>query len=70
MSGPTTNYKKYHEYLKKMSDPIMPSKLPRVKINFQAIAKYAKENGICIADLDEAEKKKIVDTIGGVVSRR
>lgn len=70
MSGLRMNYKKYHKYLENMSEPIMPSKLPHVKINFRAIAQYAKDNGICVADLEEIEKKKIVDTIGRVVSKK
>lgn len=49
------------EQLKNMSGPIMPSELPHIKIDFKAISKYAKENGICIAELSEEEKRKLVE---------
>ena len=45
------NYKAYNEYLKTMPEPIMPSQLPKRKINLSAISKYAKENHIRVADL-------------------
>lgn len=61
MSTKKYNYSKYLEQLKNMSGPIMPSELPHIKIDFKAISKYAKENGICIAELSEEEKRKLAE---------
>ena len=60
MNGQTMNYKKYFEYLTTMSEPIMPSGLPKVKLDMKAIAKYAKEHKICFADMTEEEKNDIL----------
>jgi hypothetical protein len=57
------NYKKYREYLKTMEAPVMPSELPKRKINFSAIAKYAKENHICIAKLSTQEKENLISML-------
>ena len=56
--------KKYYEYAGKMAAPIMPSELPKRRINFSAIAQYAKKNGICVADLSAEEKEKLIQTVG------
>lgn len=64
MSGQMKNYKMYYAYIKKMPAPIMPSQLPHEKINFRAIANYAKINGINVAKLSKEEKQKLVETIG------
>jgi len=64
MNGLTKNYKKYNEYLKTMPEPILPSQLPRKKINFSAIAKYAKKNNIKIAELSGEEKELLIKKIG------
>lgn len=60
MTGLTRSYKAYYEYLKTMPEPIMPSQLPKRKINLPAIAKYAEENHICVAELSEAEKELLI----------
>lgn len=64
MSGQMMSYKKYNEYLEKMAAPIMPSELPKRKIDFSAIARYAKEQGISIASLSASEKEKIIELVG------
>lgn len=64
MNGQTMSYDKYNEYIKTMPAPVMPSQLPKLKINFSAIAQYAKEHGICIASLTQQEKAEIIKTIG------
>lgn len=62
MNGQMMNYKKYFEYLNTMPEPIMPSGLPKRKLNLSAIAKYAKEHKICFADMSEEEKNQILKT--------
>lgn len=64
MNRQTMNYKKYHQYLKTMPAPIMPSELPKCKMNLSAIAKYAKDNNLNIASLSNSEKKQIIETVG------
>ena len=64
MSGLTKNYKAYNDYLRTMPEPIMPSQLPKRKINFSAIAKYAKEHNICVAKLSPEEKELLVRKVG------
>jgi hypothetical protein len=63
MSGQTMNYKKYYDYLKTMPEPIMPSQLPKIKINFSTISKFAKEHNICFANLSESEKADFINNI-------
>lgn len=41
-------------------EPIMPSQLPKRKLNLSAIAQYAKDHGICFADMSEEEKEAIL----------
>lgn len=60
MSGQTMNYSKYYEYLKTMPEPIMPSQLPKIKINLKEAAKLAKTNNICFSNLNESEKEKFL----------
>jgi hypothetical protein len=60
MSGQMMNYKRYYEYVKTMPDPIMPSQLPKVKVNLRAVAKYAKKNNICFANMTESEKTELL----------
>jgi hypothetical protein len=63
MSGQTMNYKKYYDYLKTMQEPIMPSQMPKIKINLSAVSKLAKERNICFADLSETEKTDFLNNI-------
>jgi hypothetical protein len=63
MSGQTMNYKKYYEYLKTMQEPIMPSQLPKIKINLSTVSKLAKERNICFAKLSETEKNDFLNNI-------
>lgn len=64
MNGQMKNYNKYYSYVKTMPDPIMPSELPKRKLNLPLIAKYAKEHGICFANMTEEEKEMILAKIG------
>lgn len=60
MSGQMMSYNRYNEYLETMPSPIMPSELPKRKINFSAMVQYAKEHGISIGELSPEEKEKII----------
>lgn len=64
MSGQTKNFKAYKAYLKTMPEPIMPSQLPKKRINFSAISRYAKEHNICVAELSKEEKDRLVESVG------
>jgi hypothetical protein len=57
------NYKKYYDYLKTMPEPVMPSQLPKIKINLSAVSKFAKENNVCFADFSESEKVDFINKI-------
>ena len=46
-----------------MEVPIMPSALPKRKINFSALVKYAKEHNIDIASLSLEEKEELIKNI-------
>lgn len=63
MNGQRMNYSKYYSYIKNMPDPIMLSELPKRKLHISLIAKYAKENDICFADMTEEEKEAILKKI-------
>lgn len=69
MNGLRMNYKKYFEYLSTMPEPIMPSQLPKRKLNLRLIAQYAKEHNICFADLPEEEKEQILSEISSICSQ-
>lgn len=60
MSGPRMNYKRYDEYIKTMESPVMPSELPKRKINLKELTKYVKENHISVLHLSEEEKENLI----------
>lgn len=60
MNGQTMNFDNYYKYLSTMEAPIMPSALPKRKINFSNLVKYAKDHNIDIASLSVEEKEKII----------
>lgn len=64
MNGQTMCFEKYEQYLETMEMPIMPSSLPKRKINFTILVKYAKENKIDIASLSLAEKEHLIELSG------
>lgn len=53
-----------------MLDPIMPSELSKRKLNLSLIAKYAKENDICFADMTEEEKEALLKKISQVLQNQ
>ena len=60
MNGQTMNFDNYYKYLSTMEAPIMPSALPKRKINFSNLVKYAKDHNIDIASLSVEEKENII----------
>lgn len=60
MSGQTMNFKRYNEYIKTMSEPMMPSQLPKKSLNLSAIAKHIRENNISVTLLSDEEKERIM----------
>lgn len=62
MNGQMLNYKRYMESLERTPQPILPSQLPKVKINLAGLSRYAKEKGISLSELTENEKHLFVPT--------
>ena len=60
MNGQMMNFENYNKYLATMEAPIMPSSLPKSKIRFSDLVKYAKEHNIDIASLSAEEKEDLV----------
>ena len=54
------DYERYFEQIKTMSEPIMVSELPKVKLNLKGIREYAKNKGVAIASLTEEEKQLFI----------
>jgi len=52
---PSSN-KRYEESLKKMSAPVYASQLPKVKMNLAGLSRYARNKGMSVRDLSEAER--------------
>ena len=50
--------KRYEESLKKMSAPVYASQLPKVKMNLAGLSRYARNKGMSVRDLSEAEKNQ------------
>lgn len=45
------DYEKYFGQIKMMSEPIMLSELPKVKLDLKGIREYAKNKGVAIASI-------------------
>ena len=54
------NYEEYYKQLETMPDPIMASELHKVKLNLKGIRDYAKEKGVSISNLSDAEKQLFI----------
>lgn len=52
---PSSN-RRYEESLKKMSAPVYASQLPKVKMNLAGLSRYARNKGMSVRDLSEAER--------------
>ena len=53
-------YEKYYEDIKNMPEPIQPSQLPQMKIDFKGMVAYAKERGVTLGDLPKEELESIL----------
>ena len=52
--------KKYKESLSRTPGPIMPSQIPKVKLDMRGMVKYAKERGIAPIDLTQEDKERFI----------
>ncbi len=52
--------KRYQESLDKMEQPIMPSQLPKVKMDLAGMSHYVKEKGCSVHELSEEERKRFL----------
>ena len=53
--------KKYNEYVKTMLEPVLPSQLPKISVDWSAMVRYVKEQNIIIGDLSDDEKQRLLD---------
>lgn len=60
MNGQMLNSKRYAESLARMSQPIMPSQLPKIKMDLAGLSRYAREKGVSLCELTEQEKSMFV----------
>lgn len=60
MNGQMLNSKRYAESLARMSQPIMPSQLPKIKMDLAGLSRYAREKGVSLCELTEQEKSRFV----------
>lgn len=60
MNGQMMSYDKYYMALKDMPQPVPFIELPKVKMDFRAILKYAKEKNLNPNDLSMEEREKFV----------
>lgn len=52
--------KRYKESLKTMQGPILLSQCPDIKLDLRGLMKYAKEKGVKVIELSEAEKSRFI----------
>lgn len=57
MNGRTMNYKLS---VNTSTEPIMPSELPKVTIDYKGLLSYAKQKGVRVIELTEAEKERFI----------
>lgn len=55
------DYARYYKQLETMPEPIMASELPKVKLNLKGVRQYAREKGVSIASLTDAEKNLFIE---------
>ena len=60
MNGRTMNYSKYYKAMETMKEPIMPSQLPKIKMDINGIVSYARAQGKKVAELSEAERQQFI----------
>lgn len=60
MIGQMPSYNLYLESLKRTPPPILPSQLPKVKMDLAGLSRYAKEKGVSLYELTEQERNKFL----------
>lgn len=55
------DYARYYKQLEAMPEPIMASELPKVELDLKGVRQYAKEKGVAIASLMDAEKQLFME---------
>ena len=60
MNGQMPSFKRYEKSLEKMMQPIMPSQLPKVKMDLAGLSRYAKKKGGSLFELSEDERKRFL----------
>ena len=60
MNGRTMNYNRYYQAMENMREPIMPSQLPKFKMDINGMVAYAREQGKKVAELSEIEREKFI----------
>lgn len=63
MNGQTMNYNNYYTTLKEMPQPVPFVDLPKVKMDFRAILKYAKEKNLNPNELSMEEREKFINCV-------
>lgn len=59
MSGQMlSSNKRYEESLSRMPSPVYASQLPKVKMNLAGLSRYARDKGVSVCDLTEAERNQ------------
>lgn len=53
--------KRYKESLANMSEPILLSQCPKVKLNLRGLMQYAREKGVKVIELTEKEKAAFIE---------
>lgn len=49
---------RYKESLRKISAPVYASQLPKVKMNLAGLSRYARNKGVSVRELTEAERNQ------------
>lgn len=60
MNGQMLSSKKYEMSLKRMMEPVLPSQLPKIKMDLAGLSRYAKEKGISLSELTDEEKRRFI----------
>lgn len=60
MNGQMQNFRRYEISLKRMEQPVLPSQLPKVKMDLAGLSRYAKEKGVTLYELSEEEKRRFI----------
>lgn len=54
------DHERYFAQIETMSEPVIKSEIPKVKLDLRGIREYAKSKGVAIASLTEEEKQLFV----------